>query len=254
MVRTPDVDQRICSLRLLEVIGQIGAEIGPAAIALLDRTVLIIAELGRAEQRQFDRLPILGRLAFGRFKVPVIDQILRPQPGLGLGRLARSLKLGLGRKQVMLDPEQGQIGLDLLQHGGNGAGPELRQPFGFISLGVPIAEFGSQRLTHRDQIVARIEPFRDRADRLAQRLAVTQVDRAGEHIDLPAGIVDVIFADHLVPGPFEQAGQCIADHRAAAVAHVHRPGRIGRDIFDVDRAASACGRTAIVTGQRGYGL
>ena len=32
----------------------------------------------------------------------------------------------------------------------------------------------------------------------------------------------------------EHARQAVADHRAAAMAHVQRPGRVGRDIFDVD--------------------
>ena len=43
----------------------------------------------------------------------------------------------------------------------------------------------------------------------------------------------------------EQPGEAVADHRAAAMAHVHRPGRIGRDIFDVDGAALAHGGAAL---------
>ena len=105
----------------------------------------------------------------------------------------------------------------------------------------------------RDQIVARIKPFRDLADRLAKRLAIPQMRRAGEDIDLPAGIVDIIFADHLVPGEFQQGRQRIADHRAPAMAHVHRPGRVGGDIFDVDRAAAAHAGTAVIGAQRREG-
>ena len=37
VVRTPDVDQRIGVLGLLEVIGEIGAEVGPRAVGFLDR-------------------------------------------------------------------------------------------------------------------------------------------------------------------------------------------------------------------------
>ena len=71
----------------------------------------------------------------------------------------------------------------------------------------------------------------------AERLAVPQVRRAGERVDLAAGVVDIIFADDGETRRFEQAGERIADHRAAAMPHVHRPGRIGRDIFDIDPLA-----------------
>src|SRR2546430_3309534 len=37
--------------------------------------------------------------------------------------------------------------------------------------------------------------------------------------------------------PYPTLFRSIAEHRAAAVTNVHRPGWIGRDIFDVDRAA-----------------
>ena len=89
------------------------------------------------------------------------------------------------------------------------------------------------------QVVARIEPLRDRADLLAQRLPVAQVGRAGEHVDLRAGIVDVVLAGHLVAGEVEQPGKRIAEHRAAAMAHMHRAGRVGRDVFHVDGRARA---------------
>lgn len=40
---------------------------------------------------------------------------------------------------------------------------------------VAVAEFVGQRLADRDEIVARVEPFGDRADVLTQRLAIPQV-------------------------------------------------------------------------------
>ena len=69
---------------------------------------------------------------------------------------------------------------------------------------------------------------------LAERLAVTQECRAREHVDLGAGIVDVIFAGDVVARELQQAAQRIAEHRAPAMADMHRPGRIGRDVFDID--------------------
>ena len=99
------------------------------------------------------------------------------------------------------------------------------------------AVFGGERLADRLEIVAGIKPFRDRADVFAERLAVAQEGRAREHVDLRAGIVDVVFARDLVAGEGEQVGERVAEHRAAAMADMHRPGRVGRDIFDIDRLA-----------------
>ena len=98
---------------------------------------------------------------------------------------------------------------------------------------------GRERLPDRHEIVAGIEPFRNFADVFAERLAVAQECRAREHVDLRAGVVDVIFARDVVAGKSQQAAQRIAEHRAAAMADMHRPGRIGRDVFDIDLGAVA---------------
>ena len=150
----------------------------------------------------------------------------------------------------MADAEEREIVADHRHHRGDGALAERDKPLAFGSIGVPVAEFLRQRRAERDQVVAGIEPLGDLADLRAQRLAVAQVGRTGEHVDLAAGIVDVVFADDLVPGRFEQARQRVADHRAAAVAHVHRPGRVGRDVFDVDRGPAALAGTAIGGAER----
>src|SRR3546814_2886803 len=55
------VDKLVGMARLLEMIGEIGPEIGPASIGLPDRPVHIVAKAGGAEQRQFHRLPIVGK-------------------------------------------------------------------------------------------------------------------------------------------------------------------------------------------------
>ena len=55
-----------------------------------------------------------------------------------------------------------------------------------------------ERLADRLQVVARIEPFRNGADVLAQRLAIAQECRAREHVHLPARIVDVVFARDVI--------------------------------------------------------
>ena len=102
-----------------------------------------------------------------------------------------------------------------------------------------VAVLGRERLPDRHEIIAGIKPFRNLADVLAERFAVAQERRAREHVDLRAGVVDVIFARDVVAGKIKQAAQRVAEHRAAAMADMHRPGRIGRDVFDIDLGAVA---------------
>ena len=103
---------------------------------------------------------------------------------------------------------------------------------------------GGERFADRLQIIAGIKPIRNRADVFAERLAVAQEGRAREHIDLRAGVVDVVLARDVEAGEVEQVGQRVAEHRAAAMADMHRPGRIGGDVFDIDllRLADAAAR------------
>ncbi len=151
MVSAPDVDQRVGAFRLLHVIGEVGAEIGPAAVGLADRAVLIVAEFGRAEQRQLDRLPVLGRLALGRFEHAVIDQVVRAQP---LSRPPRACpppaarpRRRTRRAECRASARSARI---MLHHRaprpGRGTG---RQPFAFGRVDVLVAELVGQRLPDR---------------------------------------------------------------------------------------------------------
>ena len=71
------------------------------------------------------------------------------------------------------------------------------------------------------------------------------VCRASENVDLPAGVVDVVFAYDAVAGEREQVGERISDHRPAAVPHVHRTGRVGGDELDVHCPTGAERRSPI---------
>ena len=145
----------------------------------------------------------------------------------------------------MRDAERGEIVADHRHHRGDGALADQRQPLGLRPCRAAAApNSAASAAPTRLQIVAGIEALRDRADRLAERLAVAQEGRAGEHVDLRAGVVDVIFARHLAAGEGQQVGERVAEHGAARVADMHRPGRIGADIFDVDRRPRRARRRA----------
>jgi hypothetical protein len=112
-----------------------------------------------------------------------------------------------------------------------------RQPLGLGHHEKCLAVLCGQRLSNGLEVVAGVKPFRNLADVLAQGFAVAKEGRARQHVDLGAGIVDVIFSDNIEACELKQACERIAKHRAATVADMHRPGRIGRDVFDVDLLA-----------------
>ena len=117
MVGAPDVDQMVGVLGLLPVIGGVGAEIGPAAVRLLHRPVLVVAELRRAEQGQLDRLPFVVRVeALGPLERAFVDEALGAQHLHRLLDRAALLQLGLGREQVVVDAEQAEIVPDQVEH------------------------------------------------------------------------------------------------------------------------------------------
>ena len=105
----------------------------------------------------------------------------------------------------MGDVERGEIVADHRHHRLDGALARDRQPFRLRLAHQPRAKFAREIFADRLQIIAGIEALGDRADVLAERLAVAQEGGAREHVDLAAGVVDVIFARRLAAGEDEQA-------------------------------------------------
>ena len=75
---------------------------------------------------------------------------------------------------------------------------------------------------------------------LGDRLAAPERgDRRAEVPDLPARVVEVVLARDALAAGLEDAAQQVADERAAGVADVERPGRVGRHELDVDARAGS---------------
>ncbi len=91
-----------------------------------------------------------------------------------------------------------------------------------------------------------IEPLWNRPDVFAERLAVAQEYRAREHVDLASTIVDVVLAGDPKSRKREKVGERIAKHCAAAMADMNGAGRVGGDIFDIDRGAPSHVAAAII--------
>ena len=191
------------------------------------------------------RLPIVGKLALGRLQDAGIDQPALFQRLEGIVDGAGLDQRALRGEPVEFDADRRQVAADQRHHLGDGVFAQRREPFRF-RLAEPLASVAlGQGAAGLDQVFAGIEPLRHRIDGLAQRLAVAQMERAREHVDLGAGVVDVILAVHREAGLGEERGQRVADHRAPPVPDMHRPRRVGRDEFDIDPLAGADRRIAV---------
>jgi hypothetical protein len=114
------------------------------------------------------------------------------------------MQFGFGRKQVVMNSKQRQVGADHVHHVGYRFLAEQGEPILLWRRGILRSIKLRQTGADRDQIVAGIKSFGDLASRLSQGLTIAQMHRAREDIDLTARVVDIIFADDLIPGKFEQ--------------------------------------------------
>ena len=118
--------------------------------------------------------------------------------------------------------EQSEIVPDQVEHGCDRPALEQVEPLAFRRARISVAELAGELCADRLQIVARVEALGDLADVFAKRFAVAEVDRARERIDLRAGVIDIIFLGDAEARGLEQPREAVADHGAAAMAHVQR--------------------------------
>ena len=160
---------------LVAVIGDVGGEIGVAAVRLDQRPVDVVAIVGGAEQRLLAVFPLVGRLALGRLQPACVDHALLAQPVEGgVDLLALPVQRPLGKEHVVVDVEPRQVGLDQLEHRHQHPILDDRQDLGLGLAEQAVTKFGlASACADRHEIVAGIEARRD-LDGLAQRLAVAQ--------------------------------------------------------------------------------
>jgi len=140
--------------------------------------------------------------------------------------------------QVLLVAQVGhRKAADVLQVLGVAAGSHRRA----VARGLRLAR---QELARNVGDVVALVTHRLLVDARALQLAQAQLHRAGERVDLHAGVVVVELASHLPALGGEQVGQRIAERCLARVAHVQRAGRIGRDELHHDAPAGVRGRGA----------
>ena len=240
VVGAPDINHRLeAAPVLIAVIGNIRGEICPAAVRFTQRPIDVVTKLGGAEQCLRAWLPVVRRHALGRLQDALVDQPTRCHVGERLIDLAVGDQSQLRREFIEANAKCRQIVTNQVEHRCHGGGTELSQPGVLRRVPPPVAKPRGKCLPERHQIIPRIETFGNIANRLAKRFAIAQVGGPGEHVNLGAGIVDVIFARDLEAGLLEQRCQGIADDGAAPVPDMHRPGRIGRYELYIHRRAAA---------------
>ncbi len=248
VIGAQDVEQVLeAALALVEVVGDVGGEIGPRAVLPHDHPVLLVAEIGRAEplgavllvdhvvlpqqvERMVDRAAV-GQAAFGEpavvanaeFRKVVADvgedvreaEIEHARPAIGPQHLARAVD---NRIDVHVLVARRRIRRQRPEYVGRG--PQQRAPV-----------LRQELVRDRQQVVAPVAIARE-LETLAAAFEIPQPDAGREDVHLAAEIVDVVLAVHHVPRRVEQVGDSRAVGGASPVADMERPGRVRRDELD----------------------
>ncbi len=86
-------------------------------------------------------------------------------------------------------------------------------------------------LCHLNNILGMITLFRQRI-RLSKQLIIAGQNTLCQHVDLMAGIIDIVLTQHIIAAGLHDTGQSIAPGSTARMAAVQITCRIGRHILD----------------------
>ena len=217
VVGAEHVDQPLVpALDLVEVVGDVGGEVGRLAVGADQDPVLVVAELGRPQPHR----------ALALVDVTVAAQ--RLERVLDPARLAQR---PLGGPGVEADAEALQRRLD---PGPHRLGPEPLEPVEVVGPGA----FGGELGGELGDVLALVA--------VLGRLGAPHPgrDRLGEHAHLGAGVVEVVLALDPIAAELEQARDRVAEGRPAAAGGGHRAGRVGAHELDQDALGRVGGARA----------
>ncbi len=241
------------AVELVQQVGDVGREVGRDAILAHHHAVLLVAEGGGLEPQ----------CAVALFHVALgLEGVDRPRHGARGGQraLAEPVVVAYAElAEVLLDVGQApfQTGIEdqpivgVAEQRAGAADERVdvgflvaalrlvgREPLGNLESAAPqaVALARAQRARDFDHVVAAVAVVGE-ANRHAAELEVAQPHARGEDVHLPAGVIDVVLAVHLVTVGLEEVGQRGAVGRTAAVADVQRAVGIGGDEFHRHRFA-----------------
>ena len=208
VVGAPEVDQPVvAALALVEVVGDVGAEVRPLPVRAPQDAVLVVAELARAKPQ--------GSLVL--VHVPALAQQLQGAVDLALAR-----QHVLVEEAVEADPEALERGPDVLDHQLDAALGQLRR-----------VRVGGARQACRevDHVLAAVAV-------LGRLLAPgARGDRLAELQDLRALVVHVELALDVVARGLEDPAERVAPRRVPPRGDRYRAGRVGA--HELDQVPSA---------------
>ena len=246
VVGAPDVDQGVeAALKFVEVVGDVGSEIGVLAVLALDDAILLVAEIRGTEPSRailFVEMACLFEHGEGIGHPPRFIQRSLREPVIECHAKSREHVADLGN--LAIENEAREV-LEVVTE-------KLARAFDqcvharFDGVFIAIGRFG-QRLQHsgcstlQALTVRRFEfhgagahvvslvGVRRKRQRHAAQSPGSAARPIRQDVHLPAGIVDVILTGNHIAGGIEQVRQACAVGRATAVADMQRAGRICGD-------------------------
>ena len=216
VVGAPEIDeQRVAALDLVNVVGDIGRQVGESAVALAEDAVLVVAVVGALKPER--AVLFVGETHIRHVLQAVVDalgvvlieeRLMHP----ALHRDAVGLEIAVDLFELLLLAVVHEVREALLRIGG--------EPLVALFLG----ELRGDDL----DIVGMVAALGQRVF-LAEVLKVAGGERFAEHDDLVAGVVDIELTQHVPAAGLHHAGDAVAPGGVARMAAVQIAGRVGGD-------------------------
>ena len=234
VVGAPDVDDLVKAAHgeLVAVVGDIGGKVGVEPVGAAKHVVLevklvhVLALFPRPDKAVADDIggpepqravPLIGPARVGERLNRVRDVAALVERGLvkpGVKTDAVALQIALHLRQIAVEAEARHVSVPLLD----------------ITVYITFPMFVIERLRQLLDVVAVVTVLRELHRVFAlNELEVARLDALGELLDLVARVVDIKLPLHRRAVPVQHAGERVAQHAAAGVAHVHRAGGVGGD-------------------------
>ena len=209
------------ALALVQVVGEVGGEVGGVAVRLDEDAVLVVPEVGGAQPG--------GAVA-------LLDDAALAQAGDGALDGAGGVQGVLVEEDVEVGAEGVQLGLDGGEHEVDAAGAE---DFGGLGVGQGgrVGAAGGELVG--GHLLGDLADVGTTVAVLGGLLAACGGQQgAGEAVDLGAVVVEVVLPGDLSATGGQDSGQGVADGGPAGATQVDRPGGVGRDVLEVDVLAA----------------
>ena len=197
---------------LVEVVGDVGGDVGGLAVALDDDAVLVVAEVGGAQPD----CAVLLVDAAGLAKLG--DGLVDPAGGVHRVFVGVDVEVGAEVVQRLLDVGEHQVDADRAE----------RLAHLVVGQAQRVGLLGEHLGGDVFDVVAGVAV-------VGRGFALGGGDqRVGEPVDLGAVVVEVVLAHDLGALGGQQPAERVADGGPAGAADVDRPGRVGGDELQVD--------------------